>query len=245
MRVKKIEVLYEDTHLLLCRKPAGIATQSARTGQQDMVSLVKNERAKKGEEPYVGLIHRLDQPVEGVMVFAKTKDAAAALSKQVAARGMDKYYLAVAKGQFETQAGVLEHYMRKDGKTNLSRVVQETDPEAKLARLFYEVLAYNEELDASLIRVKLDTGRHHQIRVQMASIGHPLLGDQKYNSMELSANADAMNGMSFAGNARGMVALCSFKIGFAHPVTKKTMEYSILPQNPFFEPFGQALGLDN
>lgn len=245
MRNKKLEVLFEDQAIIVCRKPAGIATQSARMGQQDMVSLIQNDRAKKGEEPYVGLIHRLDQPVEGVMVFAKNKQAAAALSKQVASRGMDKFYLAVATGRFETSAGTLEHYLCKDGKTNLSRVAKETEPEAKVARLSYEVLAYNAKLDASLIKVKLDTGRHHQIRVQMCAIGHPLLGDQKYNPMEMSANADGAKSTPSAGMVRGMVALCSYKIGFVHPVTKKEMEHSILPQNPVFGPFGQALGLDN
>lgn len=237
MRVKKIEVLYEDKHLLVCRKPAGIATQSARTGQQDMVSLVKNERAKKGEEPYVGLIHRLDQPVEGVMVFAKTKDAAAALSKQVAARGMDKYYLAVAKGQFANQADTLEHYLVRDGKTNLSRTCKKEEKDAKLARLFYEVLSYNETEDVSLLKVKLDTGRHHQIRVQMAAVGHPLLGDQKYG-------LDSPNNKVSNGN-RQHVALCSYKIGFIHPITRKELSYEILPQNPIFAGFELASVLDN
>ena len=108
MRYKKLEILYEDQDVLVCRKPAGVAAQSARAGQQDMVSLIKNDRARKGEEPYVGLVHRLDQPVEGVMVFAKTKQAAAALSKQGGNHGMDKFYLAVAKGQFEEASRTLE-----------------------------------------------------------------------------------------------------------------------------------------
>lgn len=229
MKYKKLEILYEDQAVLVCRKPAGVAAQSARAGQQDMVSLIKNDRARKGEEPYVGLVHRLDQPVEGVMVFAKTRQAAAALSKQVASHGMDKFYLAVAKGQFEETSGTLEHYLIRDGKTNLSRVGEANEPEAKCARLFYQVLAYDGEKEVSLVRIRLDTGRHHQIRVQMSAIGHPLLGDQKYN---LQAE-------------RGNVALCSHKIGFEHPVTKKGMEYTILPQNPFFSDFDVASVLDN
>lgn len=243
MRVRKIEILYEDAHLFVCRKPAGVATQSAKAGQQDMVSLIKNDRAKKGEEPYVGLIHRLDQPVEGVMVFAKTKQAAAALSKQVADRGMDKFYLAVVEGRLEKTEEILEHYLIRDGKTNLSRVVSEPkelnakDSQAKLARLSYQVLSYQEDSDTSLVRIKLDTGRHHQIRVQMAAIGHPLCGDQKYNP---SCDLDGNN-----RNRQQTVALCSYKIGFVHPTTKKDMTYEILPQNPLFDGFRKILGVDN
>lgn len=229
MRTRKIEIIYEDQDLLVARKPAGVATQSARAGQQDMVSLIKNVRAKKGEDTYVGLIHRLDQPVEGVMVFAKTKQAAAALSKQVADRGMDKFYLAVVKGQSQQNEGTLEHFLVKDGKTNLSRIADQGEPEAKRASLSYTVLGYNEEKDASLVKIKLDTGRHHQIRVQFSTIGHPLLGDQKYNPDSIPGN----------------VALCSYKIGFSHPVTKEQMEYTILPQNPYFKDFDMASLLDN
>ena len=229
MRIKKIEMLFEDAHILVCRKPAGIATQSARAGQQDIVSLIKNERAKKKEEPYVGLVHRLDQPVEGVMVFAKTPQAAAKLSKQVADRGMDKYYLAVVEGQLEKD-GVLENYLVKDGRTNLSRVAAgPEEKDAKKAKLSYQVLNYDRDRDLSLIKIKLDTGRHHQIRVQMAAAGHPLVGDQKYNP----------------NPAGGNVALCSHRIGFTHPATGKQMEYEILPENPHFRGFEGFRILDN
>ena len=245
MRQIKIEVLFEDLEIVVCRKPAGIATQSARCGQQDMVSLLKNARSAKGEEPYVGLLHRLDQPVEGVMVFAKTKQAAAALSRQVASRGIDKCYLAVVQGKLAEDAGNLEHYLMRDGKTNLSRVASQGEPEAKLARLSYQVLAYDKARDASLVRIKLDTGRHHQIRVQMSAIGHPLLGDQKYHAAAGSGEA-AMNRQTPPGRlGREMVALCSHKIGFVHPVTKKQMEYAILPQNPLFQGFDMTSTLDN
>lgn len=229
MRIRKLEILYEDVHILVCRKPAGVATQSARAGQQDMVSLIKNERAKKKEEPYVGLIHRLDQPVEGVMVFAKTKQAAAKLSKQVSDRGIDKYYLAVAEG-FMEEEGVLEHYLVKDSKTNLSRVASgPEEKDAKKAKLSYQLLSYDKVKNHSLIKIKLNTGRHHQIRVQMSCIGHPLVGDQKYNQNATGGN----------------VALCSHQIGFIHPVTGKQMEYEILPKNPHFDGFEILCTLDN
>lgn len=245
MRHIKLEVLFEDLTIIVCRKPAGVATQSARCGQQDMVSLIKNIRASKGEEPYVGLIHRLDQPVEGVMVFAKTKQAAAALSKQVTSRSIDKFYLAIATGKFEEEQGTLEHYLVRDGKTNLSRMANPEEPEAKLARLFYQVLAYDEIKDASLIRIKLDTGRHHQIRVQMSTIGHPLLGDQKYHLVAGSGEAENDAQAAPRRMGRETVALCSHKIGFVHPVTKQEMEYTIMPQNPLFQGFDLASALDN
>ncbi len=233
MRVRKLEILFEDAYVLVCRKPAGLATQSAKAGQQDVVSLIRNDRAKKKEDPYVGLIHRLDQPVEGVMVFAKTKEAAAKLSAQVAKRGMDKFYLAVTEGEFLGEmfpAGVLEHNLVKDAKTNLSRVAAGADEkDAKPAKLSYQVLGYNPEKNMSLVKIKLDTGRHHQIRVQMSAVGHPLVGDQKYHPSETTGN----------------VALCSHKIGFVHPVTGKDMEFEILPQNPHFQCFEMTSILDN
>ena len=262
MRIRKLEILFEDTHIIVCRKPAGVATQSARAGQQDMVSLIKNQRARQKEEPYVGLIHRLDQPVEGVMVFAKDKQAAAKLSKQVSERGMDKFYLAVAKGKFEQEAGTLEHFLVKDGRTNLSRVAKKDEPEAKRASLSYQVMEYNEEKDASLVKIKLDTGRHHQIRVQMAAVGHPLLGDLKYGAGVVKSQMEK-RGLFVSEKAievpagdknisdvenvsgRGTVALCSHKIGFFHPVTGTVMEYEILPKNPYFDGFESLWTLDN
>lgn len=241
MRVKKIEILYEDKEVIVCRKPAGVATQSARAGQQDMVSLLKNERVRKKEEPYIGLVHRLDQPVEGVMVFAKTKQAAAVLSRQVAERGMDKYYLAVAEGclangacQLEQPLDVgmawevfsgaemqLEHMLIKEERQNCSRLAKPGEAGAKQARLAYQVLAYEKEQDVSLVRIKLDTGRHHQIRVQFSALGHPLVGDQKYNPKA----------------QMGQTALCSYRIGFVHPSSKKGLEFQILPENPQFQIF--------
>ena len=208
-----------------------------------MVSLLKNYRAKKKEAPYVGLIHRLDQPVEGVMVFAKDQKAAAALSKQVADRGVDKYYLAVVLGALDSNHGNLKHWLIKDGKTNLSRVAAEGDPTAKEAKLSYWVLDYDKKQNLSLVKIKLDTGRHHQIRVQFSAIGHPLLGDQKYNAGAAITDPGLENGIG--GINGGNVALCSYKIGFEHPKTGKKMEYEILPQNPYFTGFDVSQRLDN
>ena len=116
----KDQILYEDDAVLVCRKPAGIPVQTARAGQQDMVSLLRNYRAAKKEEPYIGLVHRLDQPVEGIMVFAKTKQAAAALAAQVGARSVDKNYYAVIWGKMKEKDGELCDHLLKDGRTNCS-----------------------------------------------------------------------------------------------------------------------------
>ena len=133
-------IVFEDEHIIVAYKPAGIATQTARLGQQDMVSELKNYLARKPEnkgkgEPYLGLVHRLDQPVCGILVFARTPKAAAALGRQIADKSMQKYYYAVIFGRPKQNAGSLEDYLYKDGKTNLSLIVRESFPEAKRAQL--------------------------------------------------------------------------------------------------------------
>ena len=175
----KNRILYEDTEILVCKKPAGLAVQSAKMGQQDMVSLLKNYRAMKKEEPYIGLVHRLDQPVEGVMVFAKSKQAAANLSKQISEKQTDKYYYAVVCGKPKEKQANLVDYLCKDGKKNTSGVVTKETVGAKRAELFYEVV--EEKEDKALLRIELKTGRHHQIRVQLSHMGCPIYGDSKYN----------------------------------------------------------------
>ena len=222
------EIIYEDRDLIVCRKTAGIPTQTPKIGVKDMVSILKGYRSKKGEPPYIGLIHRLDQPVEGVMVFAKTKEAAAELSRQVAGRGMDKDYLAVVKGSFSEPAGEMQDYLVRDGRNNISRVAAENDPKAKKAVLSDKVLAEAREGRYSLVRSRLHTGRHRQIRVQMAHRGHPLLGDRKYDPQ-------------WKGSG-GNTALCSFRIGFVHPGTGKKEVFSILPENAYFAEFQECIG---
>lgn len=216
----KIEenMIYEDDELLVVKKPAGVAVQTARMGQQDMVSLLKNYRAEKGEMPYIGLVHRLDQPVEGVMVFAKTKAAAAELSKQVSEREVDKYYYAVVLGKLPEEKGELLDYLQKDGKSNTSKVVEKNAANAKKAELSYEVVDYME--GKCLIRIKLLTGRHHQIRVQMAHCGCPLYEDEKYGGTKNEGYLP--------------LALCSYKISFFHPITGKKMEFEIEPEGKAF-----------
>lgn len=206
-------ILYEDDAMIVCVKEAGVATQTKKIGQKDMESILRTYRMQKGEPSYIGVVHRLDQPVSGVMVFAKTKEAAADLSRQIAAKAADKYYYAVTEGIPDKIKGTLEDYLLRDGKTNLSKVSDSRTAGAKRAELFYEVLAKNEA--KALLKIKLATGRHHQIRVQMAHAGWPLVGDRKYNFKE------NMNG----GNQP--ICLCSYKLAFLHPVTKKKLDFEI------------------
>ena len=162
-------IIYEDEDIIVCKKPAGVATQTRRIGQADMESLLKNYRASKGELPYIGVVHRLDQPVEGIMVFAKNKEAAADLSRQIKTKLADKYYYAMTDGVPEKKKGTLEDELLQNGKTNTSEVVERGTPQAKHASLSYEVV--EQDGKHAVLRIKLDTGRHHQIRVQMAHAG--------------------------------------------------------------------------
>ena len=136
----EIRILFEDEQIIVCEKPAGVAVQTERLGQADMESLLKNGRAGKGEPPYIGVVHRLDQPVCGVMVFAKTKESAAALGRQIASGKADKFYYAVTDGVPEAGKGQLTDYLLRDGRTNTSAVVESSTPGAKRAELSYEIL---------------------------------------------------------------------------------------------------------
>ena len=231
-------IVFEDEHIIVAYKPAGIATQTARLGQQDMVSELKNYLARKPEnkgkgEPYLGLVHRLDQPVCGILVFARTPKAAAALSRQIADKSMQKYYYAVIFGRPKQNAGSLEDYLYKDGKTNLSLIVRESFPEAKRAQLSYKkiktLMVLEKQQEVSLMEIELITGRHHQIRAQMAHAGMPLLVDGKYGS-EKSKELSREIGCKYT-------ALCAYKLTFTHPVTGKKMLFERQPEGEIFLPF--------
>lgn len=218
------EIMYEDEALMLVYKPAGIAVETSRLGQQDMVSLLRNYRALQKQDTYIGLVHRLDQPVEGLMVFGKTKEATANLSAQVANRSFGKHYLAIGKKPKTDSAqsvlqkkGTLEGWIFFDRQKNVSRLVKKGTPQAKAACLDYEVMG--ETKDYVCFAITLHTGRHHQIRVQFAEAGYPLVGDQKYGTEE----------------KKQQLALCAYKLGFVHPTTKKEMEFCIHPYNELFQ----------
>lgn len=222
-----LSIIHEDEHIIVCYKPAGIPTQTSKLGEQDMVSLLKNYLYKKQtekKEPYVAVIHRLDQPVEGILVFAKTPFAAKELNRGLQGAGFGKYYKAVLWGVPGKINDTLEDYLVKDGRTNTSRIGNQNEKDAKKAVLSYEVLATGTDdgKDISLVKVKLDTGRHHQIRVQMANMGCPIWGDAKYNTA-------AVQDRRFR-----QIALCAYKLEFVHPKTRKKMEFEIEPQGEGF-----------
>jgi len=214
-------ILYEDRDIIVCEKTAGIPVQTAKIGTPDMVSILKNYRKENEQiqgEPYLGLVHRLDQPVEGLIVFAKHKQAAAELSKQQ----MKKCYQALVQGILIEEDGHLIDYLLKDGKTNTSKIVKEGTKGAKRAELYYRVSARSEE--ATLLEIRLITGRHHQIRVQLAGMGFPLFGERKYNQAEITKQISEL-------------ALCASRLSFLHPKTRQEMLFEIEPKGAIFRQF--------
>ena len=178
--------------------------------------------------PYLAVIHRLDQPVEGVLVFAKTSGAAGNLSKQIMAGGAGKYYLAVTEGKPEKSEGTLTDYLKKNGRANISQTVPANTPGAKKAILYYKVLD-QKEINGKIrtfLKIKLETGRHHQIRVQLSHAGMPLLGDRKYNP---------------SGERGVSLGLCSCGLEFKHPKTGKQMKFETEPQGSAFLDFVKKL----
>ena len=222
-----LNILYEDEEILVAEKPVGMESQSAKSFEPDMVSEVKkhiNTISPKKGEPYVGVIHRLDKPVGGVMIYAKTKNAAESLSKQVSGHQMEKIYYAVVCGKPVDNFGTYVDYLWKDGKNNCSKIVDKGIKGAKLAELDFRVVdkAEQEGEELSLVEVKLKTGRHHQIRVQMAAHGIPLWADQKYNPAFQQKKI------------RANIGLFASSLSFFHPVTKKKMTYTLKPKGEMF-----------
>ena len=215
--MNKLNVIYEDNHMIVVIKPPNIPSQGDKTQDKDMLTIIKQYLKEKYNKPgnvYLGLVHRLDRPVGGVMVFAKTSKAAARLSEQVRNKVFKKEYLAIVDGKTEKQKGTLENYLLKNEKTNTSKVVEEGTKNSKYAKLDYELLKYNEEINLSLLKILLHTGRHHQIRVQFASRNHSLSGDQKYGT-----------------RGRGkQLALWAYSLSFSHPTTKEEMVFENYPE---------------
>ena len=175
--MENLNVIYEDNHIIVVEKMPNIPSQQDKTGDTDMLTLVKKyikEKYNKPGEVYLGLVHRLDRPVGGVMVFARTSKAAARLSEQVRNKVFKKEYLTIVDGKLEEEKGTLEDYLVKNERTNLSKVTTKENKNAKLAKLEYETIKYDEGLDLSVLKIKLHTGRHHQIRVQLSSRGHSI-----------------------------------------------------------------------
>ena len=213
---EKLNVIYEDNHIIVVEKPVNIPSQGDKTGDVDMLTIIKEYLKEKYNKPgnvYLGLIHRLDRPVGGVMVFAKTSKAAARLSEQVRDKVFKKKYLVIANGKFDKETGVLSDYLLKNERKNMSRVVPEGTKNSKYAELDYEVLKYDEELNLSVLKINLHTGRHHQIRVQLSSRNHSIYGDQKYG-----------------GRGHGkQICLWAYELTINHPITKEEMTFKSIP----------------
>ena len=226
---KKPDILYEDADLLVCVKPAGVPTQSSQVGTPDMVSILKRHIFQDSDTrrpPYLAVIHRLDQPVEGLLVFAKTPAAAKELNRQLTSFGFGKYYRALLDGVPSRMEDTLEHYLCKDARTNTSRVCDADTPGAKKARLHYRILCT--EGNQSLADIVLDTGRHHQIRVQMSAIGCPIAGDTKYGASRPQVFASGRQSPEPSHSvSRGQIALYACRLEFLHPRTGKPMHFEL------------------
>lgn len=217
--IPKINILYEDNHILVVEKPPNLLTQSDITGDEDLLTLLKEDLKQRYNKPgnvYLGLVHRLDRPVGGTMVFAKTSKSASRLSDQIRKGEFHKAYMAVIHGAPKQPSGTLKNFLVKDEATNIVRVTQVPE-EGKAAVLEYEVSGSNESL--SLVKIKLHTGRSHQIRVQLAHMGHPIYGDQKYGA---SMNKPGMQ-----------LALWSAEIGFSHPTLGQMLSFTSQPPCEF------------
>ena len=204
-----LKVLYEDNHIIVVIKPYNIPSQSDKTNDIDMLSLVKEYIKEKYQKPgnvYVGLVHRLDRPVGGIMVFAKTSKSAARLSDQIRKNNFHKTYYAVVNGCLPEE-GRFEDYLIKNEKENKSYVT--TKDKGKYSCLEYKLINTKENL--SLLKINLITGRSHQIRVQFSSRNHPLIGDSKYGN-----NCNNIN-----------IALFASSITFNHPTTKEKLTFNL------------------
>jgi len=211
--VSGIPILYEDNHLLVVCKPPNLPTQADRSGDPDLLTLLKADVKRRYDKPgavYLGLVHRLDRPVGGLVVFARTSKAAARLSAQLRGHDLGRSYLAIVRGAPPDQAR-LEDFLVKDGATNTVRVTGADTPQAKQAILSHRCLARAEGL--ALLEVTLQTGRSHQIRVQLAHAGHPLWGDGRYGN----------------GRPGEQIALWGAALSLIHPTTGQPLRWTAPP----------------
>lgn len=210
--MEPLEVVYEDNHVIVVVKPQNVPSQPDASGDESVLDMVRESirvRHSKPGQAFAGLVHRLDRPAGGLMVFARTSKGASRLSRQMRDGGFEKTYLAVVAGAAE-ERGVLEDWLVKDGQRNVSRVAEPDEEGARRARLSYEALGRSEEL--SLLRIRLDTGRAHQIRVQMSAAGHPLAGDMKYG-----------------GPKAPRLCLWASQLAFEHPTRHERLEFACAP----------------
>lgn len=213
--MEELTVLYEDNQIIVVIKPQNVPTMADESGDEDMLSRVKayvKEKYNKQGEAFIGLVHRLDRPTGGIMVFARNSKSAKRLSEQFSTHSVEKVYYAVTNGSVKIKSQKLTNYLKKDEKENIVKIVPMSEKGAKKAELIYKVLDDNGK--ESLLEVKILTGRSHQIRLQLSNIGFPLVGDVKY------------------GKAKGSttkLGLWAGRLAFDHPTTKDRMVFVACP----------------
>lgn len=213
-KMNKLNVLYEDNHIIVVEKEPNMLSQSDITGDMDLLTIIKEYIKTKYNKPgnvYIGLVHRLDRPVGGIMVFARTSKAAKRLNEQIRNHEFNKTYVAILDGILDKKKGKLINYLYKDEKLKKSFVTDKNNKNAKLSELNYEVIGYYK--DKTIVKINLITGRHHQIRVQFSNIGYPLCDDQLYGIKN-----------------KKQIKLFAYKLEFTHPTLKKKMTFKMLPK---------------
>ena len=216
MEAKDLQILYEDNQIIVAIKPQNVPSQEDSSGDKDMLSMIKEyvkEKYNKPGEAFIGLVHRLDRPTGGIMVFARNSKSAARLSEQIRQNQMHKTYYCVAVGTLKDKEATLVNYLKKDEKENIVKIVPISESGAKKAELKYKIL--QTEGNLSLCQVNLISGRSHQIRVQFAGINCPLFGDKKYGK--------------FAAGATDNLGLWAGRLEFMHPTTKQQMIFACPP----------------
>lgn len=208
--------IYEDNHIIIVRKEAGEIVQGDKTGDTPLSEIIKTYLKEKYNKPgnvFCGVVHRIDRPVSGLVIFAKTSKALTRLNEMLKKGEIHKTYWALVEGKRTEKEGVIESWLQTDGRLNKTRVVEQNAPDAKFSRLKYRVIAEGERY--SLLEVRLLTGRKHQIRVQLASTGTPIKGDLKYGARR--------------SNPGGGISLLAKEIEFVHPVSKQKIEAATDP----------------
>lgn len=217
-----LTILYEDNHIIVVLKPQNVPTCEDESKDRDLLNMIKDyikETYSKTGNVYLGLVHRLDRPTGGVMVFAKSSKAAARLSEQMKDGDFEKRYYAILVGEPKEDSAILTHYLKKNAITNTVYVCPPLTEGAKLAELDYKIL--EKKGGYSLADVRLHTGRSHQIRVQMKAIGCPLYGDMRYGGESAK---------------KGKLALWAYYLAFTHPVSKERLVFRVQPpkeENPW------------
>lgn len=213
-----LQVLYEDNHLIAVLKPAGVLVQGDITGDECLMDWVKKYLKEKYQKPgkvFLGLLHRLDRPVSGIVLFAKTSKGASRLSEQIRLHQVKKEYHALVEGKVNKKKDVLVNYLYFDKNQKIAKVFEEYKDNTQIAELSYEVVEYDKQ--TTLLKILLKTGRHHQIRAQLSHLGHPIVGDMKYGSQ--------------TAYQKGEIALSATLLSFT---TATTNEHKIITIKPSF-----------